>query len=237
MAREEILRHKLAMVRFKGTQRMAEYCEQFRHYEAQIYDMAFPDRLTIFLGKLPQEAAMFIRNADLGAKDMEVVYRLARTWATNVRSTVVPRRIHAPPLIRFGKSRPKSSSPSSKSEKAKEKESPSSDTEDELDVMDSNVVLHVNKADMSQVTCYRCNNAGHFARDCKNPRAITSSNYSRPKRRFTKGDHKTIFYTVEDAERYGFDEEGNEMYAYDSLSNLYVGNGTLFMGQIQLNMS
>ena len=149
MAREEILRHKLAMIRFKGTQRMPEYCEQFRHYEAQIYDMAFPDRLTIFLGKLPQEAAMFIRNADLGAKDMEIVYRLARTWATNVRSTVVPRRIHAPPLIRFGKSRPKSASHSSKSEKAKE--NPSSDTEDELDVMDSNVVLHVNKADMSVI--------------------------------------------------------------------------------------
>lgn len=83
MAREEILRHKLAMIRFKGTQRMSEYCEQFRHYEGQIYDMAFPDRFTIFLGKLPQEAAMFIRNADLGAKDMEVIYRLARTWATN----------------------------------------------------------------------------------------------------------------------------------------------------------
>jgi len=168
-AREEILRHKLAMVRFKGTQHMSEYCEQFHHYEAQIYDMAFPDRLTVFLSKLPQEAAMFIRNADLNTKDMEVVYRLARTWAMNVRSTVVPHHIHAPPLIHFGKSRPKSSSPSSKSEKAKEKENPSSDTEDELNMMDSNIMLHINKADMSQVTCYRCNNAGHFARDCKNP--------------------------------------------------------------------
>src|SRR5208282_3475282 len=131
------------------TQRMSEYCEQFRHYEAQIYDMAFPDRLTLFLKKLPQEVAMFIRNADFSSKDMEVVYRLARIWTTNVRSVVVPRRINAPPLIRFGKTRSKSTSPPSKSEKGKEKEESSSDTEDEFDVMKNNIVLQVNKAEMS----------------------------------------------------------------------------------------
>ena len=113
--------------------------------------MAFPDRLTIFLGNLPQEAAMFIRSADLGSKDMEVVYRLARIWATNVRSTIVPRRTNAPTLIRFGKSRSKPIPSSLKSEKGKEREKSSSDTEDELDVMDNNVVLHVNKADMSVI--------------------------------------------------------------------------------------
>ena len=128
---------------------MSEYCEQFRHYEAQIYDMAFPDRLTLFLKKLPQEVAMFIRNADFSSKDMEVVYRLARIWTTNVRSVVVPRRINAPPLIRFGKTRSKSTSPPSKSEKGKEKEESSSDTEDEFDVMKNNIVLQVNKAEMS----------------------------------------------------------------------------------------
>ena len=177
--------------------------------------MAFPDRLTKFLIKLPQEAAMFIRNADLSSKDMEVVYRLARTWATNVRSTVVPRHIHAPQLIRFGKSKPKATSNPSKSEKGKEKETSSSDAEDELDVMDNNVTLHVNKADMSQVTCYNCNKIGHFAKDCKSPRATPSNHFTRQKPHFAKGNNKTIFYTVEDAERYGFDEKGNEMYAYD----------------------
>ena len=92
---------------------------------------------------------MFIRNADLSSKDMEVVYRLVRTWTTNVRSIVVSRRTHASPLVRFGKTRFKSTSSLSKSEKGKEKEESSSDIEDELDVMKNNVVLYVNKAEMS----------------------------------------------------------------------------------------
>ena len=155
----------------------------------------------IFLDNLLQEAIIFIRNADLGSKDMEIVYHLARTWATNVRSTIVPRRTNASPLIRFGKSRSKPIPSSFKSEKGKEKEKSSSDMEDELDVMDNNIILHVSKADMSQVTCYRCDNIGHLARDCKDKWTTTSNNFSRPKSRFTKKDHKTIFYTVEDAAR------------------------------------
>ena len=127
--------------------------------------MAFPDRLSNFLGKLPQEAALYIRNAVNDTKDMEVVYRLARQWSTNVRSIVVLRR--APQLLRFGKPRSKSSGSSSDSptespsdsERGDEKES---DTEDESDI-----VVQVNKADMEQVTCSRCHNRGHFARECK----------------------------------------------------------------------
>ena len=128
---------------------MSEYCEQFRHYEVQIYDMTFLDRLTLFLNKLPQEVAIFIRNADLSSKDMEIVYRLARTWAMNVRSIVVSHRTNALRFIRFGKIRSKSTSSLSKSEKGKEKEKSSSDIEDEFDVMKNNIVLQMNKAEMS----------------------------------------------------------------------------------------
>ena len=83
--------------------------------------MAFADRVSIFLNKLPQEATLFIRNADLASKDMEIVYHLARTWATNVHAIILPRRINVSRLIRFGKSRSKSISPSSQSEKGKGK--------------------------------------------------------------------------------------------------------------------
>jgi hypothetical protein len=40
-----LLRQKLDAVRYPGPERMAEYCEEFREIEAQIYDMAFLDRV------------------------------------------------------------------------------------------------------------------------------------------------------------------------------------------------
>ena len=81
-AREDILRQKLDAVPFKGTHHMTEYCEEFRALEAQIYDMAFADRLNYFLRKLPVEASLYIHNAASDTRDMEVIYRLARQYAT-----------------------------------------------------------------------------------------------------------------------------------------------------------
>jgi hypothetical protein len=42
--RGDLLRHKLRALRFYGPHRMTEYCEQYRHIESQIHDMAFLDR-------------------------------------------------------------------------------------------------------------------------------------------------------------------------------------------------
>jgi len=124
-----------------------EYCEKFSQVEAQIYDMAFLARLGNFLAKLPQEGALHIRNAISDTKDMEVVYRLARQWETNVRTTIVqaPHR-NVPQLLRFGRVKVRPSKPApSKSDKKMEKDS---DTDDEV------ATLHLNKADMDQVTFF-----------------------------------------------------------------------------------
>ena len=62
---------------------MLEYCEEFRLIESQIYDMAFTDRVLNFSKPIPVELALHIRNSNLRSKDMEVVYQLARQWATS----------------------------------------------------------------------------------------------------------------------------------------------------------
>lgn len=201
MAREEILRQKLTMVQFKGTQRMSEFCEKFREIEAQIYDMAFPDRLTRFLNKLPQQAALFIRNAAGDMKDMEDIYRLARQWSINVCSTVVLRRAHAPlapRLLRFGNPRSKSSdshsesAPESASE-SEEEDGKESDTEDDLDI-----VVQVDEMDMDQVTCSKCSNNGHFARYCKMGNRSSCSNHNSHQKCCFSKKQNTISHTVDD---------------------------------------
>ena len=42
---------------------LSEYCEKFLQVEAQVYDTAFLDCLGTFLANLPQEGALYIRNA------------------------------------------------------------------------------------------------------------------------------------------------------------------------------
>ena len=91
----------------------------------------------------------------------------------------------------------------------------SQNTEDELDEMEEHV-LCINKVDMDQVTCFRCGNVDHFARDCKakHSEASSFSSTSRQKPRCF-GKNKTVFLASADAARYGLNENGNEMYAYD----------------------
>ena len=66
---------------------MAEYCEEFRKIEAQIYDIAFVDRVEAFVGKIypPQAATQILNAGTLQEGKMEYVYQRAPQWATNYR--------------------------------------------------------------------------------------------------------------------------------------------------------
>jgi hypothetical protein len=197
---------------------MTEFCEEFRALEAQIYDMAFADRLNNFLSKIPVDGALHIRNAIHDTRDMEVVYRIAREWAANVHSAIVPavagsRRHtpHAPIHPSANKQRLLRHMPAHKP--PAEKKPSKSDTDEELDIMDADDEEEIHKIEMSQVTCFRCRRTGHFSRDCK------VRIPSQPgQRRFpvkNKPVNNSIFATVMDANAYNIDEKGNEMYAYD----------------------
>jgi hypothetical protein len=205
LARDETLRQKLTQVFFKGISHMAEYCEQFRYYESQIYDMAFPDRLGHFLAKLPIGAALHIRNLNLSTRDMELVYRAANQWAANVRSTINLRVRRPPPekFPRFAKTPPTKLrlpvAPTTKQDRP-------SEGDDDFDFMEE--MEELNKMDLAQVTCFNCNKVGHFARNCKNPPAKSKA----PQKRQFGKPSKTLFQTVETAADYGFDEDGNELY-------------------------
>jgi len=159
---------------------MPEYCEEFRFIESQIYDMAFPDRLLNFSKSIPVELALHIRNSDLQSKDMEVVYQLARQWAT---SAITSRALQSPghhrskhreskPLLKFGKKHRKLIS---------KKKDDSSDSDDSiaehLDKMERQMeaMEHVNRIDMQAVICYNCEKRGHFTADCKSPPKASSS--------------------------------------------------------------
>jgi Integrase core domain/Zinc knuckle len=184
LARADILRDKLKAVQYHGTTHMAEYCEKFRSIEIQIYDMAFPDRITHFIERLPLEAARHIKNGNLQSKDMEVAYQLARQWAINAKTsgTTHHSRHSQPhqgkPLLKFGR-KPKPTPTTSTSTTKDE-----SSSDEGLDY----IVEKLNAMDLAQVTCFKCEKKGHFARDCKGTRTKRA--------KFDPKGKKTLYNTV-----------------------------------------
>ena len=97
------------------------------------------------------------------------------------------------------------------------------DSDEELDMMDEDTdgeedPLRAYRTEMGQVTCFRCHRTGHFACDCKaKPSGQQQHQYQRrsfPAKR-GKPVNNTIFATAMDANAYGIDEKGNELYTYD----------------------
>jgi len=105
--RQDALRQKLRDIKYQGHSQMAEFCERFRIIEAQIYEMAFPDRLYLFTSNLPSDLALHLKDQQIQrSKDMEVVYQYAREWAAtrvNSRPTHHPHHHRrTKPLLKFG---------------------------------------------------------------------------------------------------------------------------------------
>jgi transposase InsO family protein len=186
-----LLRQKLDAIQYHGPDRMAEYCEEFRKLEAQIYDMAFVDRVKAFVSKIhpPQAATHILNGATVQEEKMEFVYQLARQWATNYRvagningSTRHSR--HNRRLLKFGKT--KSSSPASPSSTTAAKKE--SDSEDDLEFIQPE---ELNKLDLMQVTCYNCGKRGHFKRNCKSPPRDKQVNFK------SSGTNKSLYQAAE----------------------------------------
>lgn len=58
--RSVLLRQKLRAIKYEGPHKMAEYCEEFRNIEFQIYDMGYIDKIERFTGNLSDKASQAI---------------------------------------------------------------------------------------------------------------------------------------------------------------------------------
>jgi len=205
--RPTLLRDKLKALRYNGPHDMPDYCERFRRHEAQIYDMAFTDRLDYFLAKIPTEAAMHIRNqGSLRSKDMEVVYQLARQWAINARmSKHQEHHRRSKPLLKFGKKRPSRNPSAAATTMAKDL-----DDEDDLDVI---IPDELNKMDLMATECWNCGKRGHFSRDCKSPRKDKKVNFAKGNSN-KYGNKRTLYQTVDESSS----EDNDDQSDYDALN-------------------
>ena len=137
-----MLLDKLNALKYEVVHDMPDYCKRFRHYETQIYEMAFTDRLDYF-----REDSWTSGDAYSAHKDMEVIYQLAGQE---------PHRRNKP-LLKFGKKCPGGSSFASAT-------TVSDSDEEDLDII---VPEQLSKMDLMATECWNCGKPGHFSRDCK----------------------------------------------------------------------
>ena len=141
--RQDLLRQQLSAVKFHGIAHTTEYIDEFRAIEIQILEESFSARLEKFVKNIPVGMEGFIKDRNLDEKDMEVVYREARLWAsrrmtmkTETSNSHSHRRHSHKSLLRKEHRRPSTPAPTIKK----------NDSEDELDAID-----------MTQITCFNCN--------------------------------------------------------------------------------
>jgi hypothetical protein len=168
--RVETLRNDLRGLQFKGS--LNKYVEAFRRIESQIPDdaMLFADRLSYFLSHLPSELARDIRREK--PTDTIALYHSARELNR----------------LNLTDSRPNPSSGGKKKDFFKQKRhnnphppvaqpnalftTPSTYGEPmDLDALTQFRPPRRTGTDKSQVRCFNCNRRGHYAKECRSPKA------------------------------------------------------------------